>query len=461
MTVGATNLFFNRDTKVYLSQGGVIWELPVLNGYSFSQATNSSNVTLSEMSDSFGRSRRGQRVFNDSLAPAEWSFDMYARPTISSTFHRAPEEALWNSMFSSRNFSAVNSTTGFGTISAATATLVSGTTNDYTVVLTLPTDMTTRVSVGDAINVTGLTGTNPPNGTFAVTAVTSTTVTYVATLAGVPGTLAFASAVARAGQAASSTSQLDFSSAGSNKSALATVDLIFVLGANAVLSSGGTANYASTGNTTIYRITGCCVNEATMNFEVDGIATISWSGMGSKLEELATYDATAAIQTGLASTTNMIRNRITSATLVGLSPTQVAKTYNVTLTGGSITISNNMTFLTPETLGVVNTPLGHVTGGRSVSGSLTCYADELDNGSIELYEDMLLATTAVTNRFQLQLNVGGSTAPFVQFDMGQCHLEIPTINNDDVIGFEINYTALPATISGTDELNRVRYVGVA
>jgi hypothetical protein len=198
-----------------------------------------------------------------------------------------------------------------------------------------------------------------------------------------------------------------------------------------------------------------------MNFEVDGIATISWSGMGSKLEELATYDATAAIQTGLASTTNMIRNRITSATLVGLSPTQVAKTYNVTLTGGSITISNNMTFLTPETLGVVNTPLGHVTGGRSVSGSLTCYADELDNGSIELYEDMLLATTAVTNRFQLQLNVGGSTAPFVQFDMGQCHLEIPTINNDDVIGFEINYTALPATISGTDELNRVRYVGVA
>lgn len=455
MTVGATNLFFNRDTKVYLSQGGTIWELPVLNGYSFSQATNSSNVTLSEMADQFGRSRRGQRVFNDSMAPAEWSFDMYARPTLASSFHRAPEEALWTALFSARAFSVTNSTTGIGGTFTAAFT---GTTITLTFTGANPS---TSFSVGDAVNVSGLTATtNPPNGTFAVTAVTATTLTYEVVTAPT-GTITATSGVVRSGGAASSATQLDFSPTGSNRSALATFELIFVLGANAVLSAGGTANYAASGNTTIYRISECCVNEATMNFEVDGIAMVSWSGMGRKIEELATYDATAALQTGLSSTNNMIRNRITSATLVGLSPTQVAKTYNVTLTGGSITISNNMTFLTPETLGVVNTPLGHVTGGRSVSGSLTCYADELDNGSIELYEDMLLATAAVTNRFQLQINVGGTTAPYVQFDMGQCHLEIPTMSTDDVIGFEVNYTALPSTISGTDELNRIRYVGVA
>jgi len=198
-----------------------------------------------------------------------------------------------------------------------------------------------------------------------------------------------------------------------------------------------------------------------MNFEVDGIATISWSGMGQKIEELANYDASAALRIGLTATNNMIRNRLTAARLVGVSPSQVNKTYSITLTGGSITISNNMTFLTPESLGVVNTPLGHVTGGRSVSGSLTCYADELDNGSIELYEDLLLATSAVTNRFELDLFVGGqSQAPSVEFDMGQCHLEVPSINIDDVIGFEVNFTALPNTISGTDELTRIRYVGV-
>jgi len=455
MTVGSTNLFFNRDTKVYLAQGTTIWELPVLNGYSFSQGTNSSNVTLSEMTDTSGRSRRGQRIFNDSLSPAEWSFDIYARPTIVSSLHRAPEEALWNSMFSNRNFNLTQSTTGVVPSAGSFAT-ASGVT---TVTLTV-TSANTLFAVGDAINVAGVTATtNAPNGTFTVTAVTGTTVSYVVTL--VPtGTLTVTSAVVRSGTATSTNAQLDFTPLGSNRASLATFDLYFVLGANSHLSGGGTANYSASGNTTIYRIENACVNEATLNFDVEGIATISWSGMGSRLSELATYDASAALQIGLASTSNMIRNRLTSAALVGISPTQVAKTYNISLTGGSITISNNMTFLTPETLGVVNVPLGHVTGSRSVSGSLTCYADEATNGSLDLYEDLLLATTAVTNRFQLQLNVGGTVAPTVQFDLGNCHLEVPTINNDDVIAFEVNFTGLPSTISGADELNRVRYIGV-
>lgn len=455
MTVGATNLFFNRDTKVYLDNGTTKWELPVLNGYSFSQSTNSSNVTLSEMTDAGGRSRRGQRVFNDSLAPAEWSFDIYARPTVASSFHRAPEEALWNSLFSNRTYNLANSTTGV-VPSAGNFVTASGIT---TVTLTITT-ANTRFAVGDAINVTGITATtNPPNGTFVVTAVDATTVSYV--VSSVPtGSLVVTAAVVRNGTAASTNSQLDFSPLGSNRAALATFDLYFVLGATASISAGGTANYANDGNTTIYRIENACVNEATMNFDVEGIATISWSGMGSRISEVTTYDASAALQIGLSSTTNMIRNRLTSSVLTGVAPSQVAKTYSIALTGGSITISNNMTFLTPETIGVVNVPLGHVTGTRSISGTLNCYADELDNGSLELYEDMLLATTAITNKFQLALNVGGTTAPCVQFDLGSCHLEIPTINNDDVIAFEINFTGLPSSISGSDELNRVRYIGV-
>lgn len=450
MAVGDTNLFFNRDTKVYLEQGAVLWELPVLNGYSFSQATNSSNVTLNEMSDSSGRSRRGQKVFNDSLAPAEWSFDIYARPTVVSSNHRAPEEALWNSLFGSRNFVVANSTTGTGGTFTAT---FSGAVITLTFTGANPS---TFFSVGDAVSVSGLTaGTNPPNGTFAVTSVSSTTLTYTA--AAIPtGSITATSGIVKSGSAASFSTHLDFSPAGSNKSSLATFNLYFVLGGN----NAGTANFASDEATTIYKITECCVNEATMNFEIDGIATVSWSGMGKKIEEVAAFDASSALKIGLTATNNMIRNRLTAATLVGISPAQVAKTYNITLTGGSITISNNMTFLTPESIGVVNTPLAHVTGGRSITGSLTCYADELDNGSIELYEDLLLATTATTNKFELDINVGGGTAPYVLFDMGQCHLEVPSINIDDVVGFEVNFTALPSTISNTDELTKIRYVGV-
>lgn len=378
MAVGDSNLFFSRDTKVFLKQGSNIWEIPVLNGYTFSQATNSSTITLAEMSNSAGDSRRGQRVFNDSLAPAEWSFDSYARPTLvagSPNKMFAVEEALW------ANFVAQNSYTA--------------------------------------------------------------------------GSTTWASGVTRAA------TELDFDFDDSNKTFLGTFDLYFVYGANNV--SG--LNYTATEFTTIYKMASCVTNEATINFDIDGITTISWSGSGKTITEEAAFDASAAIQTGITQSTNLIRNRLTAlAAISSVSGSSV--TYDITLTGGSITLSNNITFLTPESLGVVNIPLEHVTGTRSVSGSFTCYMDERTNGSIDLYEDLVGATTTVTNAFALDLYIGGKAggdnpnAPGIQFKMGQCHLEVPSISNDDVIGLEVNFTALPTSISGTNEITRVRYIGV-
>ena len=74
------------------------WEVPILDGFSFSQSTNQSEIGLSEMQGTDGLSRRGQRVFTDSLAPAEWSFSTYVRPFQTVTDggeHRAVEEVLW------------------------------------------------------------------------------------------------------------------------------------------------------------------------------------------------------------------------------------------------------------------------------------------------------------------------------------------------------------------------------
>lgn len=550
MAVGDSNLFFNRDTKVYAVQATEtakfnVWELPVLAGYSFSQATNSSQITLNEMSDATGKSRRGQRSFNDSLAPAEWSFDMYARPTLA-TVVRSPEEILWASLLAESNFTPAANV-------AAGLTLSGGSYSGTTVTLTFTTAATTNTyfKVGDYITVSGSTATtNAPNGTFQVTATTLTTVTYVVPNAPT-GALVVTGAKIQSATVVSTATETDFLATSSNKTRLATFDLYFILGANKWNSISGTTphKYDVSEETTIYKITGCCVNEATLNFEIDGIATISWAGMGQTISELTSVDFTASatyntlINNGVSSTSNMIRNRltalnaysgITSDSSTNLTTTGVTiangiatatytaqtaapyvvgqiihvsgatsttgtingvqivlssttttttfattatgtvsgtvvlaqpKKYGVTLTGGSITINNNINFLTPEVLGVVNVPLGHVTGTRSVSGSFTCYLDEATNGSIDLYQDLLNATTTVTNRFQLQFFVGGkgSTAgypgsPGVMLDMGQCHLEIPTINIDDVIGFEVNFTALPSNISGTDELQKIRYV---
>ena len=80
--------FFSRDTKVFMkwaydSTNTALYEIPVLDGFSFSQATNTSEVTLSEAANSSGYSKRGRAMFTDSFAPAEWSFSTYIRPTTS------------------------------------------------------------------------------------------------------------------------------------------------------------------------------------------------------------------------------------------------------------------------------------------------------------------------------------------------------------------------------------------
>ena len=376
IAAGTSNLYFSRDTKVYIKQGTNIWEIPVLNGYAFNQTSNTSEVTLSEMSDAAGNSRRGRRVFTDSIAPAEWSFTSYVRPTFSGGSVRAVEEVLW------ANFVANNSYTAATPAWAAGVTIAAG--------------------------------------------------------------------------------ALDFDFEDSNKTTLGEFDLYFVLGANTV--SG--RNYLADGDTTIYQIPAASINEASISFDIDGIASIAWSGMGGKRTEVASFDASEAITIGTTATNNFIRNRITQLAITS-SVSGSAKTYNVTLTGGNITLTNNLTYLTPEVLGIVNTPLGHVTGTRTIGGSFTAYLDEQTNGTIDLVEDLSNATTQVTNHFALDFYIGGKAAgdaprsPGMQFKIPNAHLTIPAVEVADVIGISVDFSALPTNISAADEITKISYVATA
>ena len=383
-------LYFSRDTKVFLEVDSKIWEIPVLDGFSFSQATNASEITLNEMSDGSGVSRRGRQMFNDSYAPAEWSFSTYVRPFVSggnadlnhadsSALTHAVEEALWAMMVGDADYQH-------------------------------PVEATGAVT-GEAASFTGFTFGNAATGT----------------------TIAFTN---------------------SNKTTLGTGKLYFVLG-------------AGKNNPNVYTIENCCVNEANIEFDIDGIATINWSGMGTIIDEDGNTAPTADITEGVSTTSNFIRNRLTSLTLTDDENTLLASgqtsgggTYDITLTGGSITISNNMTFLTPETLGVVNQPLGHVTGTRSISGSFTCYLNNATDSSADLFERLIEDRDTITNNFNLVFNIGGTTAntPRLQLTCAQAHLEVPSHSIEDVISVETNFHALPSTIDGTDELS-IKYFG--
>jgi hypothetical protein len=363
----ADTFYFSRDTKLVLEDSqGVGYNIPVLDGFSFSQATNTTEVTLNEMATAAGASRRARQMFTDSYAPAEWSFSTYIRPFTSgggggtehaSAFSHVVEEALWNALAGS-------------------------------------------AAVGES----------------------------------------------GAGFSAPDANGADLVFTNSNKTTLDTFDLYFEMG------NGKT-------NPTIYKIDGCVVNEVSIDFDIDGIATANWSGFGQIITEessMATIDISEGTAAG--DTNNFIRNRLTDLAITATADGNIETLYELTLTGGNISIGNNITFLTPETLGIVNQPLGHVTGTRSVSGNFTCYLNTpaSGNSSADLFEDIIGSTSVITNDFNLVFTVGGTVAhtaggPSFKVTLPTCHLEVPTHSIDDIVSLETTFHALPTSVDATDE----------
>ena len=399
---------FSRDTKVFMKFKGTVanntdalYELPVLDGYSFSQATNSSEITLNEAADSSGNSKRGRAMFNDSFAPAEWSFSTYMRPTTSGS----GDTFVTNQHAGNAKQFAIE-----GPLWAAMSAETYG------------------------------------------LAVAATDVQAVATWE--PNVFNFQN---------------------SNKVALGVFDLYFVLGAAKDTSTG--LYVTGTEGVTVYKISDCSVGTASIDFDIEGLAQVAWSGQGKKIKEVTQLKTTAGatdpavageestakglINEGVSSTSNYIRQKLTSLAIAydessatgtgttadGEGQLTADTTYSVVLTGGNITIENSLTYLTPETLGSVNQPLGHVMGTRNVSGNFTCYLNNVSGGSMDLLEDLHEAKDIITNSFNMTFSIGGASAPKVSVALPNCHLELPTHSIEDVISVDVNFHALPADLS--------------
>ncbi len=438
----SNQLYFSRDTKVYIEFKGVVWEVPVLDGFSFSQGNNTSEITLAEMESSGGVSRRGRRAFNDSLAPGEWSFSTYVRPFASAAGGALGDSDEQDTDASAYAAKAVKGSADGGTDVHAVeevlwAMMAGADTYDQTNFL---------YKKGNAAVIT------PASGSSAV------------------------------------------SFAQSNLATLTTANIYFVLG-NA--------------NRTVIKLVGAVVNEASIDFEIDGIATINWSGQcsevldytGSVIESSAepnngqqtldnsavavgdvwldtddnhrlyvmtdvssgSEEGTKFINEAVTDSTTFIRNRLTTLTVNGSNTAGLLSAYDLTLTGGNITITNNITFITPEEIGIVNVPIGHVTGTRSVSGNFNCYltlnsANKSGTGSgadrsRDLFEDLRALTTTVTNSVALTFSIGGGSGNRLEVALPTCHLEIPTHSIEDVISLETNFQALPSAIDQANDIN--------
>jgi len=414
--------FFSRDTKVFMawSHDGTdakeaLYEIPVLDGFSFSQGTNTSEVTLSEAANSTGGSKRGRAMFTDSFAPAEWSFSTYMRPTVS----------------------------GSGNATTATDGVTNGQHGGNADKFAIEGPLWAAMSANTYDRATGTDSSDKSDYEPNV-----------------------------------------FNFANSNQVTLGVFDLYFVLGASK--DSEGNTYTTGTDGVTVYKLADCSVGSASIDFDIEGLAQIAWSANGKTVEEVASLETRATdsgnsitgtttlgiVNEGISSTSNYIRQKLTdlaisfdvsasTGTLGALNVDGSDVTYNLTLTGGNITIENNLTYLTPETLGSVNLPLGHVMGTRSVSGNFTCYLNDTANSSLDLFERLQESRGVITNAFDLAFSIGGSgNTPRCVVDVDKAHLELPTHSFDDVVSVDVAFHGLSTDLSSATAANATNEVKV-
>ena len=439
----ADTFYYSRDTKVHLTDSAnAVYKIPVLDGFSFSQATNATEVTLNEMTNAAGVSRRARQMFTDSYAPAEWSFQTYIRPFKSggggstpkehaSVAHHMVEEALWNALAGSKAIGVSTSgNLGSAFTSDATDAHIAFTNSNRAELDTF--DLFFEMGTGKA---------NP-----TIYQIEGCVVNEVSVDFDIDG-------IATANWSG-------FGKIIKDVAAMSTATII------EGTAAGDTNNYIRN------RLTDLTVTNdvttATVNGATSSTVTVVLDSGSYPLIKAGQVIKGSGVTAGT-TVSAIVNNTITLSaamsipddTVLTFSNAGMTDTYALTLTGGNVTISNNITFLTPETLGVVNQPLGHVTGTRSVTGNFTCYLNTPSTGSssADLFEDIIEATDLITNSFDLAFVVGGSgNTPRMEINMNNCHLEVPTHSIDDIISLETTFHALPTSVDAVDEIDLV-FVG--
>ena len=465
----AHQLYFSRDSVMHVEIGAAVWKIPVLEGFSFSQATNVTEIGLNEMESTAGVSRRGRRAFNDSLAAAEFSFSTYVRPFISkgtsapaatgaleaggsALNHHAVEECLW-ALFGGPAAYASNTFTNQFDTSTSKAHINLRESN----VSTLGPDAGANIyfQLGDANKITyKLTGVvlNEATINFDIDGIAQIDWSGMASTITSEG-VSFPAATIN--EAHSATTNFIRNRLTTLAIAVGTVTTPTITAGGSSYSSAPTVTFSAPGGggttatgTAIVSsgaVTKVIVTDAGAGYQSSDTITCTFSGGGG-----SGATATTALNTTMNPT--------------GDTSNELEKTYSLTLTGGSITLTNNVTYTTPEELGIVNVAVGHVTGSRTVTGNFTCYlADDTTttNASKDFFDDMSALTTVTANKFDLTFAIGGGAGtPRLEVHCPQAHVDIPTHAVEDLISLETTFNALPSSLDVADDA-AMTYVGIA
>jgi len=234
----------------------------------------------------------------------------------------------------------------------------------------------------------------------------------------------------------------------------------------------------------IYQVSNATVNQATVDAGIEEIATVTWAGFGTTMKELtgtprdnaisvfggvlndgstATANSNSAAMSktiayhpygemnvaGAIGTNSFIKNRLSAIEFHHQASAGAAdEKFTFPVTALSFDYNNNITYLTPEEISALNEPIGQFTGTRAVTGSATMY---LRTGDLEsagflrnISEDSRTSSAQTSNA---NLIIGGTTAPYVAFQLDAVQFEFPQIATDDVISMTVNFVGQEPTAS--------------
>jgi hypothetical protein len=413
VTTGTTGGFTSTNT----------YEIQVLDGYSFSQTTNQTSIQVSEAG---ATPSRGQRAFNTSLAPVEFSFSTYIRPALVSNYVTAAEKVLWNALLGPLPLDTNPAGTGTTTLTGITRTVGSS---------TATVTSSVALAAGSFINIGGASGewnqaAYIPTAIAAAGAGTMVLAKAPSTASGLTPSGAIRGYTGQWAPGGSTVGSYA-SSLASNVNQLQKFGMVFVV------------------DNVVYLVDNCALDQASVDFGLDAISMIAWTGKGTVLKQAVNVNATTFSSGSLVAniSANYITNKLSTMTLqsnIGGEQYAGSTSYTIPITGGNITIANNLNYLTPTNLGVVNNPVGYYTGQRAISGNVTAYlrtGGTTDAGA--LLKNLLTGANSTTEpKFFLQLDMGGSNqANRVEFELPAVVLQIPAVNVADIVATTINFNA--------------------
>jgi len=427
------NLQLQRNTRLFLStidiDGGAAvadmtpsntWRIKVLAGYAVSQAAATQDITALESGTTPDRSTTR---FNTAIDPVEWNFQVYIRPTGA---ENGGDNGGGDGISESNNVKAVADWFLWQALMSSTKAATSGGAEDSAWQVGGSFDSVDRSTSTNVAAHSSNFGSAPEYNLY----VRMDNIFYQ-----VKQTSVNEATVDATIDSIATTTWTGFGT-----------DLVELTGIkrnNAVSVFGGTLNDGSI----VKRNNAVSVFGGTLN---DGSAATGNANVLSISETSAYHTWGSYNVAGTLTTSEFIKNRLSSID-INFTPDGGSNTnYVFPVTALSWAWTNNITYLTPEELAALNTPIGNFTGARSITSSITAYLRHDTAESAQFLRDVTNDTrTSHSVAANANVIIGGATAPYMAFYLPATQFEFPVHNIDDIISITGGIQAQePATSCG-------------